>query len=226
MSVAFSPIPNFNKVNLQWVATPAALTADTNDYLFTAAATGTPSPDRYSLILVGTRRNLAASVTAVAVGAVALTAIDTINDTSGGADIITAWIGKNITNSSDDIRVQTSANMLRCAIDVFQMTGWNGVAPVVVKDTTESANVYAPSAISAPADGALLACVWRNASPGTASTTWGNITERGDVQPETAGNGLSTASDNYNAAASVSVTATSGGTGSNAGGCMVMAFAP
>ncbi len=201
-------------------------TTDQTTYTFSGASIGTASGDRIVIVTIGSRANLARSISSVTIAGVTATAIATANDTSGGADIAAMYAAAVPTGTTGNIVVTFSAAMLRCAIGVFAMTGASGVTPhATMTDNTISTGVFTGT-IDCPANGAIVGTAFGSGN-GSQAATWSGITEDFDTQPETTSNNVSAAHANFSTAQTgLTVSATITGTNPANGGLAVASWGP
>lgn len=180
---------------------------DQTTYTFAGTSIGAASNDRVIVVTIGSRSNSARTISAVTIAGVTATNIATANNTGGGAEIAAIYAAAVPTGTTGSIVVTFSGAMLRIGVGVFTLTGKPSVTAFATSTVTPTGS-SPTTTISSPINGAIVAVNFANSS-GTASTVWTGLTERYDINPETASSGTSGASSTFTAAQnSLTVTAT------------------
>jgi hypothetical protein len=160
--------------SLSYVATVSD-TTDASSYTFTGAAIGTAAADRIVLAVVYFRTTADAAISGVTIGGNAATqVVGLANLTAGAGGYVGIWALAVASGTTADIVVTTSANALRCIVDVYKATGINATATAT---STDNAGPYTASPTVA-AGGVSLGAV--DAGFATAAA-WSGLTERTDA---------------------------------------------
>lgn len=183
---------------------------------------GSNVPGSQIIFVAGARANAARTVSGVTCDGVAMTLVNTANNTSGGADICTMWrLDRSAipdpTQTNADFSITFSNTMLRCLLATYQITGPVNATPFYNNtNTTLSSNALSLTDVDVPVKGCCIG--FANANGINIETAWTGITEDFDSQPETTSDCWSGAHANFTPAqTNITVTATfSGGTPSYA----------
>lgn len=153
----------------------ATSAADLTTYTFAAQPLGAAAADRY--IVVGVQRRPAATVSAVTVGGVSATQVVTATNSDNAVSL---WIAAVPTGTTGDVVVTLSTGVLRCAIQVYRLTGI--ASPVPYHTVTGSGTGTASGALNIPAGGVAIGCAVQGTT--TTAATWAGLTEDYDAQVE------------------------------------------
>lgn len=190
-------------------------------FTFSAMSFGAASGDRWIVCCVGWQGSGAArTISSLTIGGVSASQISGVAATNANNIAVDMWIAAVPTETSGDVVVTMSGNTAGCTAALYSLTGaCDGTA----HDTANSTANNPTGTIDVVANGVAIGVA--NCVGTTPTWTWTNLTEDCDNQYG-AGNSKarSAASDSYDAAASVGVTATSSSTLGSAGG--FASFAP
>lgn len=156
----------------------ATLTADLTDYSFLGQNFGLQANDRVLVAVAWGVRNLVRTISSVDIGGGPAAEIVQVANGGQPNGIYAALVAFGATG---DIVVRFNADMQRCHIALFRMTGGTSLTPFHVQ-TDPSANATSRSvALNMPENGCVIGLA--NTSALT-TDTWSGLTERSSANPE------------------------------------------
>jgi hypothetical protein len=190
---------------LSYVATVSS-TSDASSYTFSGADIGSAASDRIVLVVVSFRTTVSAAITGVTIGGNAATeVVGLLNLLTGAGGYVGIWARSVASGTTADIVVTTSANAVRCIVDVYRATGINATASATGTDTT---TVYEAS-LNVAAGGVAMGAVQTGGSRGL---SWSGLTERVDAVYESSMTASSASGEFATAQSPLSISATLSGT--------------
>ena len=187
-------------------------------YTFTSVGIGTAAADRFVLCAAMAPANSGTrSFSSVTIGGISATQLVTVADASGFSEW--AIYGASVpTGTTATIVVVLDTAPDRCGIMTFEANNLQSTTPTATA-TQNTASAALTQSITVQSDGFILAC----AGIENSASRWGwtNLTEDIDADIGSGGSSMTAASDEYDAGATPSITATPTSTGSRQGLVMV-----
>ena len=161
------------------VDTPAANTTSQTTYTFSSASFGSAASVRVIVVAFASRANTTGrTISSVTIGGVAATAAAVGNYSSGGAsDFAAIYYAELPSGTTGDVVITFSAAMLRCALQVFRMTGQDSVTPSAT--ATDTTGDPMDGDVNVVAGGAAVGVSATGGASG--GTVWTGLTESTDT---------------------------------------------
>lgn len=176
--------------------TSASNTTDLTTYTFSSQSFGAAATDRIVTVTIGARNNVSRTISSVTIGGVSATANVTAINTGSGADVAAIYSAAVPTGTTGDVVVTFSGSMQRCVVGIYRTVGSSGVAASDTDTDLTLTSQALTATIDVPAGGSAIGVCW-NASGGTSSVAWTNLTEDYETAPETVSNATSGAHSNF-----------------------------
>jgi hypothetical protein len=152
-------------------------TADQTTYTFSSQNLGSAAADRYIVVCIQSRRASGTpTVNSVSVGGVSATIVNQVGNTGSVAAIAIAAVPSG---TSGDVVVTFDSGMLRCAVELYRVTG---IGSAAAHDSGVSTAAPPSRNMAIPAGGLAVGCAAFSQASGSA--TWSGLTEDYDTSAE------------------------------------------